>query len=68
MKKDELFSNFASVMETEFLDQTQMDSLQGGAKCEAACKKGCTLGRQNSSKGENVSTKDEPAAPELKSC
>lgn len=48
MDKQAIFKDFASVMEAEVLDQSQMDSLEGGAKCEGGCKKACMGGGQNS--------------------
>lgn len=56
MKKEELFNNFGSVMESEILDPTQMETLEGGAKCEGGCKKACLGGGQNSATRMNVPT------------
>lgn len=47
MNKQKLFKDFASVMEAEVLDQSQMDSIEAGGSCNNGCKKSCKPGNQN---------------------
>lgn len=48
MDKQAIFKDFASVMEAEVLDPSQMDSIEAGAStCGAGCKKSCKPGNQN---------------------
>lgn len=68
MKKDKLFNNLESVMEAEILDPTQMDSLEGGAKCEMGCKKACLRGGQNSAQRVIIQNKYECYDSEAREC
>ena len=42
----EKFQNFGSVLESEVLDEQQMNSLEAGGSCEKGCKKSCKPGNQ----------------------
>ena len=48
----EMFRNFAPVLESEVLDEHQMNALEAGGKCESGCKKSCKPGEQNKIKWE----------------
>lgn len=41
------FQQFGTIMQSELLDEQQMNSLQAGGKCEIGCKKSCYAGNQN---------------------
>lgn len=43
----EMFRNFAPVLESEVLDEQQMNALEAGGTCEKGCKKSCKPGEQN---------------------
>ena len=55
MEKNNMFKNFAPVLESEVLDEQQMNTLEAGAKCESGCKKACLGGGQNSAKKVTLS-------------
>ncbi len=51
MKNKLSFSNFASITESQILDDAQMNAIEAGSSCELSCKKSCQPGNQNSNIG-----------------
>ena len=47
MENKKLFSDFSSVLETEILDDLQMNAIEAGGACQQSCKKSCQPGNQN---------------------
>ena len=44
-------SKIASIIESEILDDAQLNELEAGDSCEQSCKKSCSPGNQNSNIG-----------------
>lgn len=51
-----MFEKFGSVLETEVLDQQQMNALEAGGSCESGCKKSCKMGNQNHYREVNINS------------
>lgn len=55
MDNKKLFSKFSSILESEILDDVQMNALEAGSSCEESCKKSCKPGNQNTNIGNGSS-------------
>ena len=55
MEKKLSFSQFASIKETQFLDDAQMNAIEAGDSCTQSCKKSCQPGNQNTNVGNGNS-------------
>lgn len=44
-------SEFSSILESEVLNDVQMNALEAGSRCESGCKQACHPGNQNKNTG-----------------
>lgn len=55
MERKLSFSQFASIAESQILDDAQMNAIEAGDSCTQSCKKSCQPGNQNSNIGNGNS-------------
>lgn len=55
MERKLSFSQFASIAESQILDDAQMNAIEAGDSCTQSCKKSCQPGNQNSNVGNGNS-------------
>ncbi len=56
MERKLSFSQFASIKESQILDDAQMNAIEAGDSCVQSCKKSCQPGNQNTNVGNGNST------------
>ncbi len=59
MKEKLSFTKFASIKESQILDDAQLNAIEAGSSCEQSCKKSCQPGNQNSNVGNGNKTFDQ---------
>ncbi len=55
MERKLSFSQFASIAESQILDDAQMNAIEAGDSCTQSCKKSCQPGNQNTNVGNGNS-------------